>query len=292
MLGWNKWEDHPANPLVKLPRGSRVVADPTVLSPEESPDGLWHMFTCSEFTLNHHVSTNGIEWRIRERRFWFGYTQFIFKEGDRYHLFYQRYSRLKGEIVVRSSKDLLMWTKPTKVLSPSLGWEKEGFPLGTVRNPCILKLPNGKYVLYYSGGLKFLRDAGLSEPRYVGAAIADEISGPFEKFPEPLLGPSERDRFRNLGAGGLRVYRLARRDLYVGFNNGIYADAEGRSRSAILVLTSKDGFRWKDEPYIPIIAPSEGWKKAFVYQLDVKPVGEGLWLYYNARDGWWRGLKG
>lgn len=137
--------------------------------------------------------------------------------------------------------------------------------MGTVRNPCILKL-NGKYVLYYSGGLKFLRDEGISEPDTWEPR--SEILGPYDKLPEPLLEPREDHRYRNLGAVGLRVYRVARQDLFVGFNNGIYADAQGRSRSAILLMASKEGFTWKEEPYNPIVAPTHGWKRAFVYQLD------------------------
>jgi len=53
------------------------------------------------------------------------------------------------------------------------------------------------------------------------------------------------------------------------------------------------GLAESDGPLGPIILPSgDGWKKAIVYQLDLRYFEGKLWLYYNARDGWKEGREG
>jgi hypothetical protein len=284
MLDWKEWEDYPENPLIGPGLGG-VVADPTLISPEESPDGRWHMFTSdSLLRINHHISRDGILWRKVRDLWWLAYTQYVFKDGAIYYIFYQRLlSPLCSVIAVRTSGDLWRWSREKVVLTPSLWWE--GKIRRIVRNPCITRCGRS-YFLYYSGGLVFIKQLGFSEPKFVGVAIAESPCGPFRKYPERILLPNNEISWRNLAAGGMRVYHLREKEIFVGFNNGIYIDRDGRVRSAISILTSSDGLRWKDEPYNPVIVPTQGWKRALVYQLDVKRLGEELRLYYNARDGW------
>ncbi len=100
------------------------------------------------------------------------------------------------------------------------------------------------------------------------------------------------------------VVPFHRRDLKSGTLNGIlkqadlsvdefiYRDAAGASRSAILLLASTDGFAWTQVDPEPIIRPEgSGWKRAFVYQLDVARGGRELRIYYNARSGWFLGAE-
>jgi hypothetical protein len=111
--------------------------------------------------------------------------------------------------------------------------------------------------------------------------------GPYKKDPEPMIPMDAKDPYRCRGAGAVKVIYDERRALYYGFNNGIYLDDEGRTRSAILLMSSADGLRWEQVYPGPIVAPEgDGWKKALVYQLDVKRVGDEMWMYYNARSGW------
>jgi predicted GH43/DUF377 family glycosyl hydrolase len=79
-------------------------------------------------------------------------------------------------------------------------------------------------------------------------------------------------------------------DTWLGFNNGIYKDK--RTGSSILLLQSDDGIIWHDVFEHPILYPTAGWKRAFVYQLDIRAVGNEYWLYYNARNGWAIGSEG
>ena len=289
---WDKWIDHSENPLISPPFNTQVVGEPTIIMPEISPDGKWHLYTVSgDAYINHMNSTDGIHWQLLDR-FKPGWNPFVVKEGNTFYMFHHGGWFIKGEwiIVCRSSKDLKIWTEDKIVLRPTLDWEKEG-GRSVVRNACIVKLPDKTYRLYYAAGYGFLNDCGYEEPLYNGVAFAKNITGPYKKHPDPIIGPNPDDPYRNIGAGGLKVYYEYNEKIFLGFNNGIYRDKEGHSRSAIHILLSEDGINWYNFPYNPIIQPERGWKEALVYQLDIRRVGDEIWLWYNARDGWKEGIE-
>ena len=100
---------------------------------------------------------------------------------------------------------------------------------------------DGRYRLYFSAGIVFLGDLGFCEPRHIGVAHADRVTGPYVKAELPIISPSDNDPYLNRGAGAIKVIFDKGRGLFYGFNNGIYRDPDGRTRSAILLLSSKDG---------------------------------------------------
>ena len=59
------------NPVLKYSLPSLVVADPSILTPDSSPDKKWHLFAHSFFGVYHYVSSDGISFlkvkRIAER---------------------------------------------------------------------------------------------------------------------------------------------------------------------------------------------------------------------------------
>ena len=278
--------DHPKNPLIPPMDLVKVIADPTIVVPEDAPDGLWHLFASTDFRMTHWVSEDGIHWKNVKNYFWLNHTQWIFKEDDTFYLFYQVKRYPSGWINVRASKDLYTWSKAKKVLWATLKWEKRQIG-GVVRNPCVLKVDK-KYYMYYSGGIQYFRDIGWGEPKHIGLAYADNVLGPYEKVETPLISPDKRHPYRNQAAGGLRVYRWFD-DYFTGLENGLYRDENGKIRSAILLLVSKDGRKWYDVS--PLILPSSGWKKAFVWQLDAVIRDDEIWIYYNGRSGWIRGVE-
>ncbi len=279
------WKEYPANPLICPPFPSFLLGDPSVLLPEESPDGAWHLFANTIFAIQHYTSCDGINWR-RVGRVCPGMRAYVLREKQTHFLLCEEFEipMFKSRIVIRSSTDLRNWSDKRILLKPELPWEKR---LGhTCGNPCLVK-NNGEYLLYYSAGLVFLPDLGFCEPLHVGVARASEISGPYEKRKEPIISPDPNEPYRNLGAGALKVIRLPGIEGFIGFNNGIYSDESGKTRSAILALLSEDGIKWEKIHEKPVISPGgRAWKRALVYQLDVKRVRDGLWLYYNARSGW------
>lgn len=284
---WNNWVDHSKNPLIKPKLPEWIIADPSFLSPEDSPDGMWHLFAHGIlFGIYHFISKDGIKWVNSNYKLGSGMRPFLFKENETYYLFYEKLTGFQSTIILTKSSDLVNWTNPQTVLKPSLSWEG-GFSKNA-GNPCLVKFDD-TYRLYYSAGSVFLWDCLFSEPKYIGVAEATSIQGPYDKLAHPIISPANDHPYRNFGAGAMKVLKME--DSWIGFNNGIYKDQFGRNRSSILLLHSKDGLAWTDIFQKPIIYPTNGWKRSFVYQLDVRKVGDQYWLYYNARTGWFIGRE-
>ena len=284
-----EWRPHPASPLIRPVFPGWLIGDPVVLPPEATPDGAWHLFSNSVLWVHHYTGPDGIRWK-RLGRVCRGMRAFVFRTDEDYVLFYERHrSPWRSVIMARRSRDLLQWSRPTTVLVPEYPWE--AVVTRTVSCPCVVHA-GGRYRMYYSAASVFLKDLGFCEPLHIGVAESDAVLGPYEKRGEPLLSPSAGHPFRSLGAGALKVYEDPENARWVGFNNGIYRDERGRTRSAILLLTSQDGLAWEEPLPEPIIRPGQGWKRALVYQLCVVPrPGGEVRLYYNARDGWRFGVE-
>ena len=82
------WSLEARNPLLRPPFPSPILADPTFLPPDETPDGRWHLFAHSLFGIHHYVSSDGIAWRRRGRVCGNALRAFLYREGGRYHLLY------------------------------------------------------------------------------------------------------------------------------------------------------------------------------------------------------------
>ncbi|MEW6270370.1 MAG: glycosyl hydrolase family 43 [Thermodesulfobacteriota bacterium] len=293
--------EHPANPIIRAPFPSPIIADPTFLPPDEGPDGRWHLFAHSLFGIHHFTSDDGISWRRRELLWRNALRAFVLRSGAGEYLLFHERCRLmlpilpgvawSSRIEVRRSTDLRRWSEPATVLEPGLSWHEEPGRGRAVGNPCVVPLTDG-FRLYYSAGLVFLPDCGFCEPRSIGHAEAERATGPFRPAPQPLLRPSADDPLANAGAGAIKVLRVA--DGFVGFQNGIAWDAaRRRSSSAIRLLESEDGLAWRAPRREPLLAPSPGWKGSHVYALDVRLVAGRPWLYFNARSRahWLRGRE-
>lgn len=109
-------------------------------------------------------------------------------------------------------------------------------------------------------------DCGFCEPTYIGAAESDEIFGPYTYLKNPLIFPDNPNR--NLAAGSIKV--LKTENGFVGFENCIYQNSDGRSGSSIYLLNSTDGIKWDFLSKEPILSPSTGWMKSHIYAMDVK----------------------
>jgi hypothetical protein len=285
------WRLDGRNPLLRPPFPSPIIADPTFLPPDESPDGRWHLFAHSLFGIHHHDSPDGVAWRRRGRVCGNALRAFLYREDGVYHLLYERCrlmlpmlrSRWYSHVEIRTSADLERWSTPTVLLRPSLPWHREPGGGAAVGNPCLVRTGRG-YRLYYSAGLVRLDDCGFDEPRHVGVAEGDAVTGPFASRPEPILSPRADDAFANLGAGSVKV--LAVDDGWVGFQNGIYRDsATGHSGSAVRLLGSGDGVAFAPLA-APFLRPGAGWMRSHVYAVDVRRVDARLHLYFNARNAW------
>lgn len=301
------WRDLPSNPVVNFVAGDGVrtaVGDPTVLTPGQF-DEQWHLF-CHGFPcdtyfpyLFHFTSDDGEKWSLLRKQPMNVNPTYLFRDRSKWILYFSvslfmepgAREKYGASNIVRAiwSDDLEHWSKPIDVQLPTLDWEREHSlympDCVQLRNPCMIRLPNGRYRLYYSAGTVKLHDCGYEEPKYISFAEGPTPFGPFEKYGQPIIVPDPKLPHRNYGAGAIKVFGCG--DGYLGLYNSIYVDEKGCSRSAINLIVSDDGIRWTEADYNPIILPTDdgGWKSTLVYQLDLVRSGDELRLYYNSRCG-------
>ena len=283
------FEDHPDNPLIVPPGREFLIADPTVVAPNQAPDNVFHLFAHSLRGIHHYTSLDGVAWEKVGGALFPGIRPYLFVQ-DGYHLFYERFERpWRSVVAVRSSTDLKTWSEPRTLLRPKLSWE--GRVLRTNSNPCVVKT-DGQYRLYYAANWVLLRDCWyIIEPKFIGVAQSEMLLGPYEKRPDPIIIPSADVPWRNLGAGSLKVIAPQDDRPWLGLNNGIYIDEQGRSRSDIRLLESEDGLSWRPANDAPLVSPEPGWKRALVYAMHACFYESKVYLYFNARDGWAKGVE-
>lgn len=218
--GWLglQWEDG-GQPLIEPPRLSPVVADPSFLFPEETPDGRWALFAHSAWGVHRYSSYDGICWEDHGLVVWNAMRPFVRKlaprrdSQPRYILLYEKYTPLalpltvlpikrpwRSVLAMQESSNLRSWTKPRTVLEPSLPWMRDKLLGQAVSNPCLVEVPADilpaappakaeAWRLYFSASLSYIDDCGFNEPKFIGAATGPGPGGPFRSFPDPLLGP-------------------------------------------------------------------------------------------------------
>jgi hypothetical protein len=280
--------EHPDNPVISPPGREFIIADPTVVTPDLSPDGRFHLFAHSLRGIHHYASDDGIAFERIAGPLFLGLRPFVFVENG-YHLFYERFVHpLKTVVAVRSSHDLLNWTEPRTVVAPQFRWE--GTVLRNNGNPCVVKHED-TYRLYFAADWVWLKDCRFIEPKFIGVAESKLLLGPYEKRSEPIISPSPEISWRNLGAGSIKVFPPKGKVPWLALANGIYIDSQGASRSDIRVLKSTDGLDWEPVSEAPIIAPEPGWKQALVYAMHLSEYDGRFYLYFNARDGWFKGVE-
>jgi hypothetical protein len=292
-----RWHDD-RRALIEPPGLSPIVADPTFLFPEETPDGAWRLFAHTAFGIRAWTSSDGLAWRGAGTVVANAMRPFVRRFPDGYRLYYEAYRplalplqllprrpRWRSRIEVRFSRDLCSWSPPCILVEPVLPWQRDERLGDSVGNPCLTAV-GGRWLLYFSASLAFVPDCGFDEPRYIGRAASDSPDGPFTVEPTPAIDPADDPLPGVVGAGSVKVLRTD--DGFVALQNKITRDASGTSRSALYLLESVDGARWEGAATQAILAPDAGWRRSHVYACDVRfRAADSRWyLYYNARDGW------
>ncbi len=299
------WSLFSEMPLIRPPFPSPIIADPTFVFPDDSPDGRWHLFAHSLMGIHHFTSEDGGTWNRNEIVLRNSMRPFLFQEDSGYYLLYESirhrgfpWQWLPGQpwasaIEIVHSTDLLSWSEPTTLLEPGQPWHKDDVNGSSLSNPCLVPFEGG-YRLYFSAGLTFIPDCGFCEPSFIGVAEANHIMGPFEPRNDPIIEPDVNRKYLNLAAGAMKVLQAS--DGWVAFQNGIYWDsAKDQSGSAILLLSSNDGLHWIQQVGTPVLSPTSGWRRSHIYALDVRYRAREnrFYLYFNARSNWhWtRGIE-
>ncbi len=279
------------NPIIKPFGGSFTVADPSLLTPDESQDRLWHLFCHTFFGVYRFDSEDGINFKKVQKVTSRAMRPNINLVDGRYYLFFERTRTLLGNaltllgakwksgIYCASSVDLFSFTNPYPVIERSHGYEQND--LGTsISNPFLIKM-NGLYRLYYSAGLTFIKDCGFSEPTHISYALSEHVDKDYSTRPTPIISPDESVNYLNLCAGCLKVYEL--KDCFIGIQNGIYLE-NGKSHSAIMLLKSDDGERFEFVKPLVMPDPNISWMAQYVYASHLTYYDGKLRLYFNARD--------
>lgn len=282
------------NPVIRSKFYDPVVADPSVLTPDESPDGKWYLFAHSLRGVSVFVSDDGVN---------FGKGRLILSRAMRadakkingvYYIFYERLqpllTRAKGlfggkwesDIYAVTSKDLTEFSEPVPVLTFDKPYERSEKNGHSLSNP-FLFAEEGKYRLYYSAGLTYIEDCGFSEPTYICLAESAEPVSGYVKRAAPVIYPERGDGSDELCCGCLKVYGL--RDGYAGLQNVIYREGE-KSKSEIRLLYSSDGVRFERVKTLlaPAVCGDSDWMAQFVYASHLVRTGNKLRLYFNARN--------
>lgn len=282
------------NPIIKPFDKSFVVADPSLLTPDNAHDKKWHMFFHTNFGIYHFISDDGISFSKVKRILPRAMRPNINYINGTYYLFYERTAPLivnaltlvnlakwHSEIYVIKSSDLIHWSKPKKVIGNTRDFEKSERGL-SISNPYLLH-DGDEFVLYYSCGLTFIKDCGFCEPTYISYAKSNKVDCNYISATEPIISPDIKSHYLNLCSGCLKIYKV--KDGYVGFQNGIF-DENGKSKSAIIMLSSKDSRKFDFEKVVlqPQMDNGKNWMNQFVYASHLVKYENKLRLYFNARD--------
>lgn len=281
------------NPVIKNFGGSFTAADPTVLTPDCSHDGRWHLFCHTFFGVYHFSSENGVDFALERKIVPRAMRPNINYINGTYYLFYERTKPLlgnalsliggkwKSEIFVTTSKDLVKWSRPVPVIRATRDFEIDERGQ-SISNPFLIKM-GGKYRLYYSCGQTYIKDCGFCEPTYISFAESNNITDRYISRDKPIISPDANNPYLNLCSGCIKVYKL--KDCLIGLQNGIY-EKDGKSHSAIMLLRSDDGESF--EFIKPLIEPcpceNNDWMAQYVYACCLTYYDNCLRIYFNARN--------
>ncbi len=281
------------NPILKNPFNSFVIADPSVLTPDVSHDGKWHLFCHTFFGVYRYESDEGISFKNTGKIVNRAMRPNINYIDGKYYLFYERTrpvifnllslvgAKWKSEIYCVESTNLIDWTKPYLVIGKTRDYEeyKNGF---AISNPFLMNTENG-YRMYYSCGQTFIPDCGFCEPTHVSFAESENVTSGYISRKEPIISPDKNVEYLNLCSGCLKVYKL--KDCYIGLQNGLF-EKDGKSHSAIMLLKSQDGVNFEFvKPFlVPGIQGNSKWMAQYVYACCLTYYKGKLRLYFNARN--------
>ncbi len=287
---WYSFSDEPI-----VTRGVMRLCDPAYLLPEESPDGLWHMFAHTWMGLEHLTSTSGLEWKREHLLIARGHSPFVFREGGTYYLFYEIHNRTSyfkkndnstssSRIMVICSTDLLLWSEPKLVLD-STKITRAQYKDGPVRvsRPQIIDT-GGIYRLYFGAGETRLYDTGQKATARLMYAESDFLDRDYRVNPEPILDIEGDSRYRNLATGSVHIVQCS--DGVAAFECAFSYDRERkRSTTNILLLTSRDGTSFTFRKVIQR-TPDSGWASRYITSVDVRyKESENSWYCYYSANG-------
>lgn len=189
------------NPILKNPFNSFVIADPSVITPDVSLDGKWHLFCHTFFGAYHYESADGISFENKGKIVNRAMRPNINYIDGKYFLFYERTrpvifnllslvgAKWKSEIYCVESENLIDWTKPYLVIGKTRDYEEynNGF---AISNPFLMATESG-YRMYYSCGQTFIEDCGFCEPTHISFAESESVTNGYISREKPIISPDK-----------------------------------------------------------------------------------------------------
>ena len=288
------WYSFSDEPIATRANFTPRLCDPAYLLPDESPDGLWHLFAHTWVGVEHFTSTSGLEWKREHLVFFRGHSPFIFKEGNVYYLIYEMHDKLlwgktkykskDSRIMMCTSSDLALWSEPKLILDSSK-ITKAKCKSGAMRvsRPQLVQA-GGHYRLYFGAGEALLYDTKQKVTERLMCAESEFIDGPYNVLPVPLMETEPDSEYRNLAVGSMRIVPCS--DGFAALECAyFYDEKKNKSSSALLLLTSHDGLKWKDEKVLQMTAET-GWASRYISSADLRyKENEDSWYcYYSANS--------
>lgn len=267
---------------------------PSIVLPEDSPDGSYHMFTSSFFFLNHYTSTTALEWKKKDFFSPYTHSPQLYREGGVYYMLSESHdrqmeSRKTKDVTKRGSKiylsqssDLDKWTEESVVLDAKK-ISQASFRQRPSRIYGAHIVPwNGRYRIYFGAGDVCLFDSKVKVSSVLMYAESQFIEGPYKVNAQPVLSIAPDSAYMSLAVGHCFVYPCS--DALVLIASSQYFDKkEKRSRSALLLFISRDGnefsfvrplFFLPDTPWANVALTSS----CLIYVAE----DDSFYLYYTA----------
>ena len=272
----NGVESHPSPVLGDIVTGS--MFDPCVIS---SPDGRYAMYvSCRRNgTIERWDSVDGLAWKkvgvcLSGRNDFSSWDSMVnracvMQEGSRWLMWFTGQCNGKSAIGLASSVDGINFSRLTSspVIVPTSSYEGV-----SVMNPCVLKLDDGLFHMWYSAGEDY-------EPDVICKAVSvDGVH--WEKSPFPALskGTEPYDSYKVGGCSVLNVDEHHLAMFYIGYQNLDVA-------RICLAISNDGGQVWKRSKANPLVGPCRhAWNAHSVYKPSALLLPDGsARLWYNAR---------
>ncbi len=236
---------HPHNPVIKVGEkgawNDQTLGCFTVL---DDGDKFFFYSEGAQYGKSKNVgmatSTDGIKWTYYEKNPLFpGGMPHAIKVGKTFRLYYPA----AGGLQMRTSQDGFKWSEPRKVME-------------THMDPCVIRVGENKYHLYYcEGGRKTIDGKQRWEFKNYMATSPDGITWKNELEPVLPLGP--KGSWDSESHAGPCVLKLADGYHMWYLGSGPY---KGKTAWRIGHATSSDGLKWTqsgDEPVLDIGKPGD-----------------------------------
>lgn len=287
------WYSFSDEPVASLKGRLSKLSNPSFLLPEESPDGLWHLFADTYLGIEHYSSTSGLEWERAHLLFPHANSAFIYKEGSTYYIVYETHHRKlfrkseddmrkTSKIMISSSTDLSLWSQP-KVILDSSSIKEAIFRDGNERlfSPQLVQW-NGRYRLYFGAGEAVIYDSRVRAASSFMFAESDYIDGPYKVYQHPVFEIDRDSRYRNLAVGPVRIVPCS--DGFAAVECAYsYSEENNRSESVMILSLSSDGIDFIDTRIIEW-TPEEGWASRYITNADLryKESDDAWYCYFSA----------